>query len=196
MSRHITLTNLRPLYRDMRAKNTDRIKFSYTHGRVVFDVFFFIDETPFSLLFGAKQFNIVFELSVQPGFQVDSYLTNEVFRALVKALGLTRDPNHPFSTGSFLADFANHIPTSTSGLSKPEPHDVALYRSDVEEHEKIYFCGWRDNKSRGEQVTQHNLYKTRRLLGEKAYQICLRKNLSSCWTNDRSKSTQLILPSP
>lgn len=194
MPRYITLTNLHPLYKDMRAKDTDRIKFSYEHGRIVFDVFFFIDETPFSLLFGAKQFNIAFELSVQPGFIVNSYLPDEVYKALVRALGLTYDPDHPFSTGSFLADFAKHIPTSISGLSKPEPHDIALYRSDVEEHEKIYFCGWRDNNSRGEKVTPRNLYKTRRLLGEKAYQICLRKNLSSCWTNDKSKSTQLILP--
>lgn len=194
MKKNITLTNLRPLYKDMRANNIDRVRFAYTYVRVSFDVFFFIDETPFSLLFGAKQFNIAFELLVQPGFAVDCYLPDEIYKALCKALGLTYDPNNPFSTRAFLTDFERHIPSSSSGLQRPTPHDIAIYRSDVEESEKIYFCGWRDNTPRNEKVTPHNLYKTKKLLGEQAHQICTRKNLSSCWTNDKSKSIPITQP--
>jgi len=180
MSKTITLANLRPLYMDMKAKNTGRVRFPYQHGRVTFDVFFFIDESPFSLLFGAKQFNIAFELQVLPGFSVECYLPEEVYKALCKALGLTYDPNNHFSTRAFLSDFESHIPSSAFGLPKPEPHDIAIYRSDVEESEKIYFCGWRDNTPRGEK--------------DHAHQVCSRKNLSSCWTHDKSKSIPVPFP--
>lgn len=194
MTKTITLDNLRPLYKDMKARNKNRVRFPYRHGRVTFDVFFFIDETPFSLLFGAKQFNIAFELPVLPGFAVDCFLPDEIYRALCKALGLSYDPNKPFSTKSFLSDFNLHIPHSTSGLPEPEPHEVGEYRNDVEESEKRYFCGWRDNTVRGETVTPKNLHKTRRWLGEQAFQVCRRKNLSSCWTNDKDKAIAVSIP--
>lgn len=190
----ITLDNLRPLFKDMKSKDKSRIRFSFQHGRVTFDVFFFIDEAPFSLLFGAKQFNIAFELEVLPGFSVECYLSKETYKALCKALGLTYDPNTPFSIKSFLNDFNVHIPNSTSGLSEPEPHEVGEYRNDVEESKKIYFCGWRDNTVRGETVTPHNLHKTKRLLGEPSFQACRRKNLSSCWTDDKSKAIKVSIP--
>lgn len=194
MPKTITLSSLRPFYKDMKANKIDRVRFTYTYGRVTFDVFFFIDETPFSLLFGAKQFNLAFELQVLPGFSVESYLPDEIYKALCKALGLVYDAAHPFSTRAFLSDFERHIPAVVFSLSKPEPHDIAIYRSDVEENEKIYFCGWRDNTPRGEKVTPRNLHKTIRLLGEQAYQVCSRKNLSSCWTHDKSKSIPVLLP--
>jgi hypothetical protein len=178
----------------MKAKNADRVQFPYKHGRATFDVFFFIDEKPFSLLFGAKQFNIVFELPVLPGFAVDCYLSDETYKALCKALGLTYDPDNPFSTRAFLSDFETHILSSVSRVSIPRPHDLVIYKSDVEENEKIYFCGWRDNTPRGEKVTAHNLHKTRRLLGERAFEVCNRKNLSSYWTHDKSKSIPVSVP--
>ncbi|CAJ0780862.1 hypothetical protein LMG18090_01245 [Ralstonia mannitolilytica] len=45
------LDGLATLYKDMRAKKLERIRFDYRHGRVSFDVFFFIDGSPFVLLF-------------------------------------------------------------------------------------------------------------------------------------------------
>lgn len=194
MARQIILTNLRNLYTDMKAKNIDRVQFPYANGLAKFDVFFFIDEVPFSLLFGAKQSNIAFELQVEKGFIVDTFLPDDCYRALCQALGLTYDPNNPFRPGAFIEDFAKNIPTSTANLKAPQPHDLAIYRSDVEEHKKKYFCGWRDNTKRGESVTPNNLFKTKRLLGVKAHNTCLQKNLSSCWTNEKSKSISFVMP--
>lgn len=194
MTKRIPLNNLLPLYQDMKKGNKDRIRFPYKHGCVVFDVVFFIDERPFSLLFGAKQFNIVFELPVLPGFLVDCYFPSETYKALCSALGLTYDPGNPFSTSSFLSDFNLQIPSSMVGLSEPKPHELGEYRNDVEEREKKYFCGWRDNTSRGVTVTPKNLHKTKRLLGEKAFQVCQRKNLSSCWTDDKAKAITVSIP--
>ena len=51
----------------------------------------------------------------------------------------------------------------------PQPKDIIRYTNNVEEKDKIYFCGWRDNTKRGDKVTKSNLYKTRKLLDYNAY---------------------------
>lgn len=92
------LGELAPLYKDMRAQKLDRIRFDYRHGRVSFDVFFFIDESPYLLLFGARGYNVAFEVEVRPGFEIDPRLDNADFRALCNALGLVFNPDNRFST--------------------------------------------------------------------------------------------------
>lgn len=194
MANTLVISKLKPLYKDMKIKGEERVKFSYTHGSVTFDVIFFIDQTPFSLLFGAKQHNLAFELVVNKGFTVTCELPRETYKALCKALGLTYDPNNKFSVTSFLANFDNCIPAAFDSRLSVAPHDIAVYRRDVEESAKIYFYGWRDNNLRGDHVSEKNLYKTKRLLGEAAYVVCKNKNLSSCWTDDRSKALPVSVP--
>lgn len=188
MPRTLVISELIPLYKDMKAQDKGRAKFSYTHGPVTFDVIFFIDENPFSLLFGAKKHNLVFELTVERGFSVTCELPNAIYKALCKALELVYDPNNRFSVTAFLKSFASHIPQAFSINLSVAPHDVAIHRNDVEESSKIYFCGWRDNTVRNEQVTEKNLHKTKRLLGDVAYQACKSKNISSCWTDNKLKA--------
>lgn len=194
MTNTLAISKLKPLYKDMKTQGVGRAKFAYTHGAVTFDVFFFIDENPFSLLFGVKKHNLAFELRVEQGFVVTCELPKETYKALCKALGLTYDPNNKFSVTAFLKDFEKFIPAAFDSRLSAEPHDIAVYRSDVEESAKIYFYGWRDNNLRGEQGSERNLHKTRRLLGETAYLVCKSKNLSSCWTDEKSKVIQVTSP--
>lgn len=181
----MVLTGLKDLYRSMKAKKLSRVRFQYVHGPVTFDVFFFIDETPFCLMFGAVNFNVAFELAVKAGFEVEPIILPDRYKALCKALGLRFDPNNPFSVRSFLELFNQSIPQVAPDIPV-RPEDVAEYRRDVEESDKIYFLNWRDNTPMGKRVTQDNLFKTKRILGHETYLACLKRNISSCWTDDRS----------
>ncbi|MDB0510053.1 DUF6037 family protein [Ralstonia solanacearum] len=188
------LDGLAPLYKDMRAKKLERIRFDYRHGRVSFDVFFFIDGSPYLLLFGARGYNLVFEVEVKPGFEIDPRLRNTDYKALCNALGLVFNPDNPFSPKAFFETFAGHIPATVPANHTVHPQDVVRFRRDVEDAHKVYYCGWRDNTVSGENVTEKNLRKTRELLGQQAYERCKAKNLSTCWTDDRERAITFKLP--
>jgi len=164
------LEKLRPLHHSMRSQKIERYRFEYLHGKITFSVFFFIDESPFVLLFGVKGHNFSFELKVYRGFNVDTHLDNATHKQLCEALELRYNPNNPFSPSSFLTDFNQHIPPVAHPKQKAKPYEVIQYRRNVEEVDKKWFCGWRDNTIRNQTVTSENLYKTRVLLGERAFQ--------------------------
>ena len=188
------LDGLINLYRSMKDQEIDRYRFEYRHGKALFDVFFFIDESPFVLLFGAKGEAFSFEMEVKEGFNISPKLDNQTYRDLCRILGLKYDPNNPFSPKEFFEQFNKHIPPSASKTSEAEPQHIAQYRSVAEEEDKIYFLGWRNNDIRGERVRETNLRKTRDLLGQKAYERCKSKNISSCWTDDPHRAKKFWLP--
>ncbi|MEK4286670.1 DUF6037 family protein [Paenibacillus sp. FSL P4-0502] len=189
----LKLTGLKELYTDMKTKGIKRYKFVFTYSSVSFDVFFFTDETPFKLMFGVKAHNFYFEVNVTKGFVIDTNLGDK-YTQLRKILGLQYDPDNPFKTFYFFSAFNKKIPKRADVNHKPEPSDIAYYRSDIEESEKIYFMGWRDNEKRGEKVGAENLHKTRLLLDFEAYLTCKRKNISSRWTHDKSLAQSFHLP--
>lgn len=188
------LDGLIPLYKSMKSQTIDRYKFEYKSGKAIFDVFFFIDESPFLLLFGVKAENFSFELKVLNGFIIDPTLDNDTYKKLCEILGLTFDPARKFSPRSFFAEFNSNIPKEASPHHKAKPHDIASYRSIAEEADRIYFVGWRDNKKWGTNVQESNLDKTKKLLGEKAYLRCRQKNISSCWTDKKESAIEFTLP--
>lgn len=182
------------LYNSMIQQKIDRYRFYYRAGKANFDIFFFIDENPSILLFGVKAENFGFELSVDNEFNIDPRLDRDTYKKLCSVLGLTYDPERPFKPFNFFKEFDKHIPQKAVISQKAEPHDVANYRSDVEEADKVYFLKWRDNTKRGENVQPDNLKKTRRLIGENAYTLCKNKNISSCWTNKEELARKATLP--
>jgi Family of unknown function (DUF6037) len=188
------LDGLVDLYRSMKVQGIDRYRFEYRHGRAIFDVFFFIDESPFILLFGAKGEAFSFEVEVEVGFNINPTLDSNTYKELCRVLGLEYDPNNPFSPKVFFDQFNQNVPHTASIHAKAEPHEIAQYRNVVEEEDKIYFLGWRNNDLRGERVSENNLTKTKDLLGQKAYNRCNSKNISSCWTDDASKAKKVQLP--
>jgi len=188
------LEGLIELYKSMKDQDIDRYRFEYKHGKALFDVFFFVDENPFILLFGTKGDNFSFEIQVRPGFQIYTQLDNETYSELCRVLGLEFDPNNPFSPKGFFEQFDQAIPINAKITSRANPHDIAVYRSVAEEEDKIYFLGWRNNDIRSETVSNTNLQKTKDLLGFNAYKCCLSKNISSCWTDDPDKAKKVKLP--
>lgn len=178
----------------MVTQKIERYRFQYKAGKAVFDVFFFVDEKPFVLLFGVKAVNFSFELVVERGFIIDPQLDRDTYEKLCVVLGLEYDPDRPFKPFNFFKEFNKFIPQKAAIAQTAEPHDVANYRSDVEEADKVYFLKWKDNTMRGEKVQWKNLQKTKKLLGEKAYIRCEQKNISSCWTDKKELARKVTLP--
>ncbi|WP_028401076.1 DUF6037 family protein [Ectobacillus panaciterrae] len=187
------LDGLIPLYRDMKDQGLNRYKFDFIFNKVHFDVFFFIDESPFKLMFGVKMKNFYFEIDLHKGFKINTYL-GEKYGELCKVLGLEYDPNSSFKSSYFFQEFNQKIPSNAHRNSYPKPYEVALYRRDVEEADKIYFWGWLSHETTGKNVRPENLEKTRILLGVDAYEACKRNNISSKWTDDKRKAITVTMP--
>ncbi|TKI86364.1 DUF6037 family protein [Bacillus mycoides] len=180
------LEGLIQLYEAMKEQGVKRYRFDFTFNKVTFDVFFFVDESPFKLMFGAKLKNFYFELDVKPGFVINTYL-GEKYSELCKVLGLEYNPDNHFQTKDFFTVFNQKIPVSVNVNNLPQPHEIATYRKDVEESDKIYFWGWLPHLTTGKSASPENLKKTEKILGVDAYKTCKRMNISSRWTDDRSK---------
>lgn len=107
------LTGLVPLFESMKGQNIQRYKFQFQRNNVVFDVIFFTDGNPYSLLFGARGHNFGFEIPVEKGFLInENQLPKEVYNKLTKVLGLKYDPNNKFRPIFFFEDFNKSIPSS------------------------------------------------------------------------------------
>lgn len=189
----ITLNGLRPFQKSMRMQGITRQKFNYRHLAVDFDVYYFIDEAPNELLFGAKGHNFAFTVVVKQGFQVFPYLKKEDYLKLREILGIKGGSGNEFSISSFIKEFDLKIPTKASPPAIPQPHDIFSTR-DVDEAHKKYFFGWRDNNIRDEKATPKNLNKTKELLGMSIYESCVKRNISSKWTDIETDKKPVTLP--
>lgn len=178
----------------MKIQGIERYRFEYKCGKATFDVFFFIDSSPYLFLFGMKAENFSFEIEVKHGFVIDHTLDKETYKRLCEVLGLKYDPERPFSPWNFFSEFNGKIPDKALTAQVAKPHDVAPYKKIIEEEKKIYFVGWRDNYRWDTTVQKTNLDKTRELLGERAYKRCKEKNISSCWTDQKNKAIDFSLP--
>lgn len=190
----MVINNLKHLFKSMKNNNLKRCQFHFSMGKAVFDVFFFIDETPYTLMLGAKGQNFYFEVPVKQGFIIESTLDNNVYTDLCKILGLKFDPDRPFSPKIFFGELDKNIPHSVGNQNVPKPHHVAIYRKNVEENDKIYFTGWLDNTKQSKKVSPENLKKTKLLLGNEAFLKCQQKNISSCWSADANRAKDYFMP--
>jgi len=185
------MSSMAGLITKMTAVEMDRCHFRFQLHRGEFDVFVFIDVDPYVLAFGAIGRNFYFEVPVDsrtlttPGvFQTNTYYT------LCEILGLRRSSGDKFTPSAFLTHVNEAMKTARFRAATPK--DLAPYRRDVEESEKIWFCGWRDNSTSGQHVTDRNLEKTRQWLGEKAYLRCRERNISSRWTDLQEKAIDFL----
>lgn len=124
---------------------------------------------------------VVFELEIERGYRVKSYL--EDYDKLIAYLDLKYDPNHIFKPNDFFKFLNNNIPSRFT--ERPNYRDVLIVaskRRNIEEINKIYFCGWYSNPA-GKNVRPGNLEKTRSAFGDEKAKICKNRNISSCWTD-------------
>jgi len=172
----------------MKNDEVKRYKFDFEYNNVNFDVIFFTDENPFILLFGAVGSGLCFEVNVNPGYNIDLMLSKDKYNILKKILHIPHGNTEIFRTKDFFNKFYLEIPKYNKRNSNVKPSDIAPYKKDIiDESEKIYFLGWRDNDLTNEKVSDRNIEKTRLLIGNYEAELCKRKNISSRWTNDRRK---------
>ncbi len=134
-------------------------------------------------------------VTVQRGFEIRPFVEPPTaYDALRAALRQGKGSPHAFSAAEFFAEFNRHIPAHTSPQHAPSHHDVARICRDVEEADKTHFCGWRNNTVRGEQVTAANLFKTRRMFGQRVHDFAKRRNQSTRWTDDASRAQAFVMP--
>ena len=170
----------------MMEQGIKRTKFSIQINNVIFEAIYFIDSIPNSLAIGVRNENFYFEVNVQKNFHVSAYLGKN-YGEICRILGLTPDKNNPYSPTKFFNEINKGIPSYVNKNNMPLPEDIASYRSNVEEADRIYFKGWLDNNLKTQKVRPENLEKTRLWLGEEAHQMCKKHNMSSCWTDKVSK---------
>lgn len=181
------LDNLRHLYYEMLKEKSTRQEFDFEYNGVNADVFFFIDKKPFILAFGIKLTQAYFELEVKPGFEVETLFSHKIYDLITKEFHINYDPNHKYSPFDFLRYVNDKIPHHIKETRAAEPRLIAHYHRDIEEADKIYFCGFINHRAEGRHVSSENLRKTRLLMGEDAYQRCLAENISTKWTNEIGK---------
>ena len=124
---------------------------------------------------------IVFEIEIDKKYCAKTNI--EDYKELILYLEIKYDPNHTFKPVDLFEALNNKI--SKKFQRKPncsEVVSVASKRRRVEEADKIYFCGWRNNPT-GYNVSEMNIEKTRIAFGDKIAAMCKLKNVSSCWTN-------------
>lgn len=189
------LTMLRSLHRSMRQNRVERAAFSYNNNRGQIHAVFITDEQPYVLFIavrGSQPHPYTFECLVHPGYRVVSYL-GEHYKPLLNALGVESNPDNPFSTKKFLAHLNDQIPSDW----KPReiPTELLALRSsskNIEELHKRYFVGWRLHNEK--RVTLENLDKTRKWIGQAAYQRCRMSNISSCWSENEHDRRSITPP--
>lgn len=173
------LYEIKPLLQDMGRNNAQIDKFKFMYNKVEFEVIVLIERLPFELLFGVIGYNYSFSLTLRAGYELQE-LPDDVFYKLCDILNL-KPGSESFTSYKFLKYVAQRIPTQYSKV-KVQPHEIAKYKQrNVDEANKIYFCGWKFYES--SERNAKNFDKTKKWLGDEAYEFCKRNNISSCWTD-------------
>ena len=187
------IDGLKGLYRSMKQQGVERYNFDFKFRNVSFDVFYFLDDVPNILMFGMKHHNFYFEIPVRKGFEIIPKLDDK-YHEFCRLMGFNYNSANPFKPSYLFAEFNNHIPQTASISNIPKPSKIAKYRNDVEEADKIYYIGWKDNTKTGQSVRTKNLDKTRKLLSYEAYLRCKSKNISSRWSLNEKDEKPYHLP--
>lgn len=181
----IKMDNLENLYNSMKTENQTRVAFPFEYNERGFSCLFLVDILPYRLhvsSLGNRPFIIEFELNEQ--FEIKENMNNEDYINLVRYLNLRYNPENRFRPKFFLERLNLGIPIHTRN---PNYSEVLRNSRNIEENEKIYFCGWLDNKKRNYNVSPKNLYKTKIAFGDKYFEICRKNNISSRWTNVKNE---------
>lgn len=164
--------------------NRQRWVFSPRAG-VAFTVVYIIDVEPWNLSFTMRGHNVFFDFKISSAFYIPDRLSSTLYNVLAKALRTTGASGNRLVPSEFFQEFDRQVPAQASTGQKPRYFEIARLRKDIDDGDKIYFCGWKSNGARG---NVRNEWKTKLLLGDAALQWSLKNNESSCWTDDLKKA--------
>jgi len=179
----------------MRRAGMDRAHFRFTYNGHEVSAVFFVDVPKKGDTFKLMLYRIgvgVVVLDVHRGYRIETYL-HENYDTLRAILGIDRHSRTRWSTAEFFAHLDNKcIPREahpTRNECRPE-HAAQRFRDDIEESDKIYFCGiidWSMVRPAGEfehLPQKANRIKTAALLGQDIADFCVQHHISTKWTAD------------
>lgn len=174
-------TNLSALHNNMIINSETRAKFSFTYNKRSFSCVFICDTVPYILIIAYLGHDFAVELNINNDYSTPSYLENSLYKQLIELLGIKFDPNNKFTPTTFFDIIDNNIPEK---YEKINYYDVLLAERiirDIEEADKIYFLGFRNNPS-NQSVTPKNYEKTILAFGTKIANSLKQHNISTRWT--------------
>lgn len=185
---YFRLNKIKSLYYSMKQNKKESEKYTFTIKTTDFDVIFLINRTPYELLVGVCGTQFAFVLPVEKGFVTT--LPDCIYYRLCEIIQLNYSENH-FSSFKFLAELDRAAPFKCT-KRKVRPDEIARFKRDVPENEKIYFYGWNDHVKDGRKV--RNIKKTREWLGDSVADFCEANNISSMWTDVERKRIDYSYP--
>lgn len=153
------------LHSDMKGREEVRCVFPFEYNGKRFSCIFLADVDPYRLYLTTMGISPqVFELEVIDKYQVNAYFSD--YKKLVAYLELKYDPDHIFRPSDFFEVLNRNIPPIfTRKPNYSEVLCVVAKKRNIEEENKVYFCGWYTNP-KGKNVKQNNLEKTRSAFGD------------------------------
>lgn len=184
----IYMSSLRTLKAKMLQQKLTRVSFPFQYNNKPFSCILIIDIIPYRLYLTTLGMNpITIEFEVHKGFLIDTIIDNQSYRYLIRYLELKYNPDYKFKPQTLLRVLNDQLPSVL--IKKADKKTILKISSTVrtvEESEKIYFIGWR-NLPHGQKVSYLNNEKTRIAFGDNIAQICFERNVSSCWSDIKSK---------
>lgn len=171
------LEGLRQLCSDMHNNDVTKTQFEFKFNKVIFDVAFFINSSPYQLLFGAKDHRCSFFVNVKKGFEISPIITpSSAYKDLCAALDLKYDPDNPFNPKKFYSEFSKKIPDRIRKKNTSMPR---LTQTSTDQNDFGTFSHWKIHSTQN--VTIPNLIKTEKAFGKEVMEFCKNQNVSSCW---------------
>lgn len=184
------LNNLQDLHKTMRLKGEDSSRFSIKICNKSFSCIFLTDINPYRLyLFTLGENPIYFEFSIDENYIPQSYIDN--FSALLRYLEIKYDKNHTFKPNDFY-EMLNKQLTKDIVLERvPYTYkiQIASHTREINEANKIYFCGWKTNAN----GKVRNYQKTLVAFGKEIADMSKKINKSSCWTDNANDERLKLL---
>lgn len=119
----------------------------------------------------------------QRRYEIDAYL-GDTYAPLAEALGTGAGSGQPLRSSDFLREIDAKLPHTVTAGDKATPADVVRVVRDVEDADKVHFVRFIPHARDGQRhVTEANLAKTRKLMGQHIHDWCQRNNVSTGWTD-------------
>lgn len=188
----VYMSGLRRMHTAMKKAGDRKAHFQLTHNGIVFDCLFLVDVTPYEFVLAAIGHpDVALLLQVQRGYTIEPDFGDD-YKPLARLFNTGAGTFRPFNAARFLEEINRAIP---GHYRKPTSTTIVqTYRHHIEQGDRPYFIGWRDNDLRKKHVTPENLAKTERCFGPAIRKTSERTNQSSCWTHIAARERTFFAP--
>ena len=188
------LSNLKVLYEDMVKENEARCIFAVQVLNKGFSCIFMTDTKPYCLYISSLGENaFAIEYEVTDNCKIKNIYLGDNRQLLQEYLNIKFSSDNIYLPRGFLADLNETIPPIFARKPKRSETLSTIGRvREIEEADKVYFCGWRNNPAT-ERVSYKNYEKTKIAFDETIANRCKEQNISSRWSANPNDEVQVKL---